>query len=763
MIPILYNKNEKIFNTLGLGALKDCIDPLVTEERNGLFYLEMKYPVDGINFDEIIEENIIVADASHDLKNQRFVITRITEPLNGIVSIYAEHISSYITYNSGIKSVNFEGDGSTGLEAWKNAVICDKKFTTYSNITTMKSGSWGIDKVPNARAALGGVEGSLLDLYGGEYKFDNMHVQLLKGRGADRGARVDYGKNLTAFERDIDITDTYTSIIPYATIQEAKGEGEYVEKLITLPEHILHHESVKYFSIAKTKAVDFSSKNVNDIKALRKEAERYLKNNQPGEPKVRVKLSFVELKQTLNYANSGARKDTIGLCDTITFTYEKYKIYNLKMKVTVTEWDVTRERYNSLVIGSLGTNFRSNVITAGVDDIAVQLDNMRKDINNVRVSADGKNLTFTGSDEPVANNVGDKWFKENEEGTYDLLIWDGIKWTDIVSEKIFKKLNQGLEENKKLIDETSEKSEQMIKDMAAKLDEDKVSLTDMDGIIRNSGDNIALALKYKGGDIKTAINLSKDGVVIKGDQVSITGDTYIERGIIKSAHIADGSINNAKIGNLTFDWAVGKTLNASQVNVINLDANNITSGYLLSYRLRVVSDFEMMGNAIRFTNAGNLSTIIDREKIHFYDQANNARYVGNIGAVRLLDYPGISMMNLVHRAGSFMSIDYYGTDKEGNLTNLPYIIFDAYKEYPFLKDTYDIKFMKKARFTKTTTFDDVSYWTKGNTAVGMKPFDERTFIGNTETLTGLMIWRSGQITVMEDGKGLYNLHTQIRP
>src|SRR5699024_3213561 len=94
--PILYKANETDFSHLGLGVLSDAISALVEEERNGQFQLIMKYPIDGINFKEIKNDRLIKADASNNLKNQRFKIIRITKPAKGVVTIYAEHIS-YLT------------------------------------------------------------------------------------------------------------------------------------------------------------------------------------------------------------------------------------------------------------------------------------------------------------------------------------------------------------------------------------------------------------------------------------------------------------------------------------------------------------------------------------------------------------------------------------------------------------------------------------------------------------------------------------------
>lgn len=92
-IPILYPPNTADFSTFGIGALTDTISCEVTEERNGLFECLLKYPVTGQHYGRIAKECIIKAKPNDTSAPQAFRIYRITKPLNGIVSIYGQHIS----------------------------------------------------------------------------------------------------------------------------------------------------------------------------------------------------------------------------------------------------------------------------------------------------------------------------------------------------------------------------------------------------------------------------------------------------------------------------------------------------------------------------------------------------------------------------------------------------------------------------------------------------------------------------------------------
>ena len=59
MIPILYNENTTNFASFGIGALADTLSCEVTEERNGVYELVLKYPVKGLHFGEIKKERLI--------------------------------------------------------------------------------------------------------------------------------------------------------------------------------------------------------------------------------------------------------------------------------------------------------------------------------------------------------------------------------------------------------------------------------------------------------------------------------------------------------------------------------------------------------------------------------------------------------------------------------------------------------------------------------------------------------------------------------
>ena len=96
MIPVLYEYNTTSYSsflTFGIGALKDTTSCEVTEERNGSYELVLKYPLSGPLIKEIKKERLIKAQTKNPSGAQIFRIYRISAPIAGIITVYAQHIS----------------------------------------------------------------------------------------------------------------------------------------------------------------------------------------------------------------------------------------------------------------------------------------------------------------------------------------------------------------------------------------------------------------------------------------------------------------------------------------------------------------------------------------------------------------------------------------------------------------------------------------------------------------------------------------------
>lgn len=339
MIPVLYPANEQNFENNGIGRLSDAVSCAVSEERNGPFELEMEYPVDGEHYSDIALSCLILADPAPDRDAQLFRVYKITKPLNGIVTVYAEHVSYQLSH---IPVSPFSASGvAAALTGLKSNAAEECPFEFWTDKTTQAK--FEVTEPTSIRSRLGGNDGSILDVYGGEYEFDNYLVRLWAARGADRGVTLRYGKNITDLTQEEYISSTITGIFPYWKSEDV---------LVTLPEKVISAENAASFPYPRTITLDMTSyfDNQPTEEELRAAAKKYVDDYALGVPTVSLSVSFVALWQTEEY-KSIAPLEKVGLCDTVTIEYENLGV-SAKAKVVKTIYNVLMDRYEKIELGN---------------------------------------------------------------------------------------------------------------------------------------------------------------------------------------------------------------------------------------------------------------------------------------------------------------------------------------------------------------------------------------------------------------------------
>lgn len=361
MIPALYNKSETTFTHNGVGLLSEAVKATVTEERNGSYELSLQYPITGRFYSEITEGAIIKAKANETSEPQLFRIYKSSKPINGIVTYSAEHISYDL---NGIPLLGFSIKNATPQMALTKAIegaALPCPFTAYSNISTLNSTE--ILTPCSVRALLGGQTGSLLDVWGGEYEFDNFTVKLYLHRGKDNGVVIEYGKNLKDLKQESNIAECYTHIMPYAvyTVQDESGNSE--EKYVYLAEKVIPLTEAEDIGHYKAFIMDFSDRfgdneEITEEK-LRAKATAYAAAADLGTPKVNITVSFVQLWQTEEYKNI-APLERVKLCDTVTVRFSKLGVAATS-KVIKTVYNSLQEKYESITLGDAKSSFANTV------------------------------------------------------------------------------------------------------------------------------------------------------------------------------------------------------------------------------------------------------------------------------------------------------------------------------------------------------------------------------------------------------------------
>ena len=348
MKPILYDADRTSFPAgvdNGLGVLADAMSCKVTQELNGQYELELHYPVEGIHYGEVALRAILRATVGPDGKLQPFRVYRIVPGINGTAAIYARHIA----YDLGgyVVSPFAAADAPSAVASIKShALPAGMPFTLTTDKTTVAAMS--VTVPTSAWGLLGGQQGSLLDVYGGEYEFDGWTVRLLTRRGADRGVAVRYGKNLTDLTQDANCANCYTGVMPYW-----RGND------VTVTAAPVYAEGG--FGYTRLTPLDLSSafQQRPTQAQLQTEAAAYVKRNQIGVPAVSWDVKLALLSQASGYEDV-AFLEQIYLGDTVGVYFQRLGV-DAKARVNRIVWDCLLDRYDSVALGSVKANIAATI------------------------------------------------------------------------------------------------------------------------------------------------------------------------------------------------------------------------------------------------------------------------------------------------------------------------------------------------------------------------------------------------------------------
>ena len=491
MRPILYNANETAFETYGLGEI-DATKAQVTRERNGNYTLYIEYPASGPLAGTFKNDMRIKSDAGLRTKNQTFFISRILKDSTGILKVYAKHIS-HLTETMAIRNnTNATGTAQAALAIWALNALGGIRFDTWSDIDLTSKTIWNIADFKTARDALGGVKGSILDVWGGEYEFDNTVIRLHKQLGRKSPTVLEYGRNILRAEDDQDIEGAYTSVYPYATYtpeNQGTGEGGATSQQITveLPEKYVDGPYIGLYNERRVLIVDFSSnfkdKEVPTIDKLRRLAKEYAINNRLGLPKINTKIEYVDLSKTLDYKLTQILEEA-ELCDIVPVYYPQIGLTSEDAKLTTIVYDVLLEQNDSVEVGAIGDGFKSSMtsnLSGKIDDLAINQQRLVNTLPDYLLNAQGNKVWYNRPDNSE-HKVGDIWFEKN--GLYDrMYVWNGSQWEkridtediDKVKKEVDKQISDAQASTTQAIAQANAKAEEALKKAGTLPDTSKLS------------------------------------------------------------------------------------------------------------------------------------------------------------------------------------------------------------------------------------------------------------------------------------------------
>lgn len=390
MIPILVDPatHNKI------GYVNEAASATVTEARNGKYEATLTYPITGRFYNKLACESVVYLKPNEISQTQPFRVYKVGLPLSGLVTYNLEHLSYELSDNPVARDVEYEGTPTGAIDALLRNAEFSSQYVAWSDIETPNRTTL---KAPlSVRSGLGGIEGSVLDTWGGEYEFDRYQIKLHKHRGHDNGVQIRYRKNLTGFTLTTSYASAYSHVLPYAryTPEDSDTEITVVAPLVDLG---------KNYTFSRTMLLDLTE-NIQeghevDPDYVSSLAAAYISaNSSLGEPDVSLAISFVPLWQTAEYKDVSVL-ERCSLCDTVTVIKEDSGTY-VDLKIVSATYDVLRERYTTMQLGSTPASIASSVSSAqkSIDSATQKLETIgNKFMSGITAAIDNATSQLVGN------------------------------------------------------------------------------------------------------------------------------------------------------------------------------------------------------------------------------------------------------------------------------------------------------------------------------------------------------------------------------
>ena len=340
-----------------IGTLTHCTKCLVTENTDSEYTLELETTVNDPPAASLISQRILGVKPNPTDPVQYFELQGTSRSLNGRIQATAKHVKNYFN------QLTSEGDISatdttisftlTPLQIYdklfSDGYISDiTGFSFTSDILTALPFSVGFNNPVSMGNILGGVEGSMLDVFGGEFKYDNYDIRFLRARGKEQNYALRYGENISSANQSEDISVCYSHIRPWGTVSRTDGKSI----ILFADEYEIPNNECRTKKVLPLDCSDAVQKMqvgtqgqgyADAQAALTAYAQIYASANGIGKVRVGIQVtSRAELDGMLG----------IGLCDTVKVILDNYGI-TTKAKITSVTYNALLERWEKMTVGKI--------------------------------------------------------------------------------------------------------------------------------------------------------------------------------------------------------------------------------------------------------------------------------------------------------------------------------------------------------------------------------------------------------------------------
>ena len=205
--------------------LVDVIDCTVTEERNGMFALTMRYPIGADYSSMLVPDAIIMATPRPNADPEPFRIYEIEQVIEGITTVRANHIV-YDLDGTGVQKSVVDGRKFAALVSRLNSYLSTAGPSGIVGFEVVNDGITDDETLFSFTEAFGTywqIIGAAAEQFNAELKYvwdavnSKCLVYFCAARGQARNTVIKYGVNLVSMNRKLYVGDLYSGVRAYWT------------------------------------------------------------------------------------------------------------------------------------------------------------------------------------------------------------------------------------------------------------------------------------------------------------------------------------------------------------------------------------------------------------------------------------------------------------------------------------------------------------------------------------------------------------------
>lgn len=475
------------------------------------------------------------------LRDQPFRIYRVAPSLTSI-KVYARHISYDLADNM-IRSYKPSKTDTGAVVAQQIGSRCESEhdFTFYSDLTTMA------DEVSfentNPIDALLGEDGFVLK-YKAELARDWFDVYLVNRVGKETNITIMEGKNLLGVTYDVDETDVVTRIMP--TGERKNGKPLYLDELFVDSPRIGAYPHPKWYHLPVSEAKVGDDMSEAQAKAKMRAVAQAEYDRGCDMPTVTVTVDFLNAADTVEFSQYRALQN-IFLGDTVSVIARRIGVA-VAMRMTQYTFNCLTGKYDEIVLGVATETLEGSMISG-------------KQLPNGEIRGSKLAPESIGAGQLQDGAVSSLKIQNAAIETAH------IQTAAIGTAHIQEAAITGAKIGNAEIDTAK------IKDAAitsAQIAEAAIDTANIRNAAIGSAQIADLAV--------TNAKIGNAAVDTAKITVGAITQALIAEGAIGTAQIADASITDAKIVELSASKISAGTIDAAEIEVINLKAENITVG-----------------------------------------------------------------------------------------------------------------------------------------------------------------------------------------